>query len=148
MIGDEHVQWCAKRWGRPLTDLEALLVRVVCALHRCTPDDLSAFRGLVPRIRHLRRFRGPMVSVRVGISFGTNGLIPELTRLAFVAHDLGAVVRVYPSAGLLRIEVGQGTRPEPGEPWCSGPPTLADAVAQWRIEHPLSDTEVPRGDLA
>ena len=119
--------WVAGALGRELSEVERVLVEIVCDAARCGPYDLSGWDTRLRECGYGARFS---ISGRDLATFDSDGL----TRLVFSAHDHCARVSIG-SAGFGGIEIKVWLRTRrSGDRYYNRHPTLEGAVAAWR-EH-------------
>lgn len=138
--------WVASALGRELSEVERVLVEIVCDAARCGPYDLSGWDTRLRPCGYGARFS---ISHRDLATYDSDGL----TRLVFSAHDHCARVAIG-SAGFGGIEIKVWLRGERNSASFWGRhPTLETAVAAWRERrsdeapngHKPSDLEVTNG---
>lgn len=133
MIPNEsHIAWVANKVGRELTRPERELVTIVCAALQMGPWDVSNRWVQAP---------GDASSASILVPYLSTYDNAFLTRLVFAAHDRCCRVEVEgASSGRLRIVVTPREIREGGEYW-QRHPTIEQALADWRKEHPEEGLE-------
>ncbi len=133
-----RADWVSSALDRDLSEVERVLVEVVCDAARCGPWDLSGWRTRLRPCGFGARFS---IGGRDLATFDSDGL----TRLVFSAHDHCARVSIN-SAGFggIAIEVHLRKGRDHTERW-DRHPTLEVAVARWRKSHDGGAPERFRG---
>lgn len=123
---ESHIAWVADRIGRDLTQPERELVTIICAALRTGPWNIHRDWSIMRSDPY-----GASITITRDLSTFDGD---ALTRLVFAAHDRCCRVQVEPSApNRLRVRVHPRTR-DGGI--AHRHPTLDQALADWRAQHP------------